>query len=93
MMRAVLPSMWPGFDFRTRCRIWIEFVGSPLWDPFLVSPEKPFVKLRLTYSVKMVFSYVVTGIKIKITAVSYLEMSRRRFVPRVGPFPFALTKG
>ena len=30
-------------------------------------PEKPFVKLRLAYSVKLVFSYV-KGIKIKITA-------------------------
>ena len=33
------------------------------WGPFLESPEKPFVKLRLAYSVKLVFSYVVTGIK------------------------------
>ena len=31
-------------------------------------PEKPFVKLRPTYSVKLVFSHVVKGIKIKITA-------------------------
>ena len=30
--------------------------------------EKPFVKLRLTYSVRLVFSYVVKGIKIEITA-------------------------
>jgi len=29
-------------------------------------PEKPFVKLRPAYSVKLVFSYVVNGIKIKI---------------------------
>ena len=36
--------------------------------PFLESPEKPFVKLRPAYSVKLVFSYVVKGIKIKITA-------------------------
>jgi len=35
---------------------------------FLESPEKPFVKLRAAYSVKLVFSYVVKGIKIKITA-------------------------
>ena len=35
---------------------------------FLESPEKPFVKLRPTYSVKLVFSYVVKRIKIKITA-------------------------
>ena len=43
--------------------------------PFLESPEnfsgtneKQFVKLRPAYSVKMVFSYLVKGIKIKITA-------------------------
>ena len=38
------------------------------WGLFLESPEKPFIKLRLAYSVKLVFSYVVKGIKIKITA-------------------------
>ena len=31
-------------------------------------PEKPFVKLRPAYFVKLVFSYVIKGIKIKITA-------------------------
>ena len=31
-------------------------------------PEKPLVKLRPAYSVKLVFSYVAKGIKIKITA-------------------------
>ena len=31
-------------------------------------PEKPFVKLQPAYSVKLVFSYVVKGIKTKITA-------------------------
>ena len=25
-----LPPMWPGFDFRTRRQMWIEFVGSLL---------------------------------------------------------------
>ena len=34
----------------------------------LFRPEKPFVKLRPAYSVKLVFSYVVKGIKIKINA-------------------------
>ena len=34
----------------------------------LFGPEKPFVKLRPAYSVKLVFSGVVEGIKIKITA-------------------------
>ena len=35
-------------------------------SPKLFGPEKPFVKLRPAYSVKLVFSYVVKGIKIKI---------------------------
>ena len=34
----------------------------------LFGPEKAFVKLRPAYSVKLVFSYVVKGIKVKITA-------------------------
>ena len=34
----------------------------------LFGPEKPFVKLRPAFSGKLVFSYVVKGIKIKITA-------------------------
>ena len=37
-------------------------------DPKLYAPEKLFVKLRPAYSVKLVFSHVVKGIKIKITA-------------------------
>ena len=36
--------------------------------PKTFRPEKPFVKLRPAYSVKLVFSSVVKGIKIKITA-------------------------
>ena len=34
----------------------------------LFEPEKPVVNLRPAYSVKLVFSYVVKGITIKITA-------------------------
>ena len=34
----------------------------------LFGPEKPFVKLRPAYSVKLIFSHVVKGIKIEITA-------------------------
>ena len=41
----------------------------------LFGPEKSFVKLRPAYSVKLVFSYVVKGINIKITAK--LRASRR----------------
>ena len=34
----------------------------------LFGPEKPFVKLRTAYSVKLVFSYVIKGTQIKIAA-------------------------
>ena len=34
----------------------------------LFGPEKPFVKSRPAYSVKLIFSHVVKGIKMKITA-------------------------
>ena len=43
----------------------------------LFGPEKPFVKLRLAYSVKLVFPYV-KGIKIKITA-KFRASRRLRF--------------
>ena len=44
----------------------------------LFGPEKPFVQLRPAYSVKLVFSYVVKGIKIKITA-KFRASRRLRF--------------
>ena len=44
----------------------------------LNGPEKPFVKLRLAYSVKLVFLYVVKGIKIKITA-NFCDTEHFRF--------------
>ena len=44
----------------------------------LFGPEKPVVKLRPAYSVKLVFSYVVKGIKIKITA-KFRASRRLRF--------------
>ena len=44
----------------------------------LFGPEKPFVKVRPAYSVKLVFSYVVKGIKIKITA-KFRASGRFRF--------------
>jgi len=37
-------------------------------DPETYEPEKPFVKLLPAYSVKLVFSYVVKGIEMTITA-------------------------
>ena len=45
-----------------------DFRETDPWALFLESPEKPFVKLRPAYSAKLVFSYVVKGIKMKITA-------------------------
>ena len=44
----------------------------------LFGPEKPFVKLRPAYSVKLVFSYVVKRIKIKMTA-KFRASRRLRF--------------
>ena len=44
----------------------------------LFGPETPFVKLRPAYSVKLVFQYVVMGIKIKITA-KFRASRRHRF--------------
>ena len=50
-----------------------EPVCRKSWKRF--RPEKPLVKLRPAYSVKLVFSYVVKGIKMKITAK--IRASRR----------------
>jgi len=44
----------------------------------LSGPEKPFVKLRPAYSIKLIFSHVVKGIKIKITA-KFRASRRPRF--------------
>ena len=44
----------------------------------LFGPEKPFVKLRPGYCVKLVFSCVVKGIKIKIKA-KFRSLRRLRF--------------
>ena len=40
--------------------------------------EKPFLKLRAVHSLELVFSYVVKGIKIKITA-KFRDTHRLRF--------------
>ena len=44
----------------------------------LFGPEKPFLKLRPAYSVKLVFSYVVKGIKSKIIT-KFCTSRRLRF--------------
>ena len=60
----------------------------------LFGPEKPFIKLRPAYSVKLVFSYVVKGIKIKITAKFrasrrlHFEDTKRIMSPEIRPKSF-----
>ena len=61
-------------------------------------PEKPFVKLRLAYSVKLLFSYVAKGIKMKITA-KFRASRRLRFAdtkrmmsPEMSPKSFGTFK-
>ena len=57
----------------------------------LFGPEKPFVKLRPAYSVKLVFKYVIKGIKIKITAKFHasrrprFEDTKRIMSPEIRP--------
>ena len=60
----------------------------------LFGPEKPFVKLRPAFSGKLVFSYVVKGIKIKITAkfrasrLLRFEDTKRIISPEIRPKSF-----
>ena len=60
----------------------------------LFGPEKPFVKLRPAFSGKLVFSYVVKGIKIKITAkfrasrLLRFEDTKRIMSPEIRPKSF-----
>ena len=50
----------------------------PSFRRHLACPEKPFVKLSPACSVKLLFSYLVKGIKIKITA-KFRASRRLRF--------------
>ena len=59
-------------------RLGFSLIEQRPWGPFLESPEKPFVKLQPAYSIKLVFSYVVKGIKMKITA-KFRASRRLRF--------------
>ena len=60
----------------------------------LFGPEKSFLKLRPAYSVKLVFSYVVKGIKIKTTAKFRasrrlrFEDTKRIIAPEIRPKSF-----
>ena len=38
---ARLPPVWPGFDSRTRCHMWVEFVVGSLLAPRGFSPGTP----------------------------------------------------
>ena len=38
---APLPPVWPGFDSRTRCHMWVEFVVGSLLAPRGFSPGTP----------------------------------------------------
>ena len=57
-------------------------------------PEKPLLKLRPAYSVKLVFGYVVKGIKVKITAKFRasrrlrVEDTKRIMSPEIRPKSF-----
>ena len=69
------------------CRTLHELFSAVLWPVSrksrkLFGLEKPFSKLRLAHSVKLVFSYVVEkGKKIKITA-KFGALRRLRFEDR-----------
>ena len=56
------------------------------------SPEKPFVNLRPAYCAKLVFSYVVKGIKIKIKFRASrrlrFEDTKRIMAPEIRPKSF-----
>ena len=60
----------------------------------LFGPVKPFIKLRLAYSAKLIFSYVVKGIKIKLTAkfrasgCLRFEDTKRIMSPEIRPKSF-----
>ena len=66
--------------------------------PKLLGPEKSFVKLRLAYSVKLVFSYFVKRIKIKITSKFHasrrlcFEDTKRIMLPEMRPKHFGTFK-
>ena len=55
-----------------------KFSGLSRNRPLGSVSRKPFVKVRPAYSVKLVFSYVVNGIKTKITA-KFRASRRLRF--------------
>ena len=52
--------------------------NTMFWGPFLESLEKQFGKLQSAYSIMLVFSYVVKGTKINITA-KFRGSTRLRF--------------
>ena len=49
----------------------------PRKSPKIFGPEEPFVKLRPAYSLKLFFSYVVKGIKVKKKMTAKFRALRR----------------
>ena len=79
--KLIIQKRWARFS---KSRKLFEFFGL----------EKPFVKLRLAYCVKLVFLYVVKGLKIKITAKFRasrrlrFEDTKRIMAPEIRPKSF-----
>ena len=52
---ARLPPLWPGFDSRTRCHMWVEFVvgsrpcseGFSPGSPVFLPPQKPTLQIPI----------------------------------------------
>ena len=69
-----------------------DFREKGPWELF--GPEKPFVKLRPAYSVELIVSYVVKGMKMKITAKFRasrrlcFEDTKRIMSPEISPKSF-----
>ena len=85
-------SIYPAISLATRSNPFSGPVSRK--SRIFFGPEKPFVKLRLAYSVKLLFSYVAKGIKMKITA-KFRASRRLRFAdtkrmmsPEISPKSF-----
>ena len=76
----------------------VEFSTIPgaCFSNVLMGPEKPYIKLQPAHSIKLVFSEVVKGIKIKITANFHasrllsFEDTRNMFSPDMHPKSFGI---
>ena len=72
--------------------------AAPRKTRTLFGPVKPFVKLRPAYSVWLIFSYVLKGIKVKITAKSgaprrlRFEDTKKIMSPELSPKRFGTSE-